>query len=661
MTQLLRNTIFSTYVSRWMVLLVDISFTMLTFISAYLIRFNFSLDFDTDQFLYQQPVICVLAILSYYSVGSYKGILRYTGIKDAINVFKGVSLLSFLEITIVLFNRTFNVFEGFSIPLSIIVIHFLLTITVLISTRFIYKFIFNNVITKLDFPSKILIYGAGNLGQITYAALAKDKHQLDNIVGFIDDDINKDGRVIDGIKIYKLNKINKFFIKKNEVKEVIIAIHNILPSRLMEITKYFLIYDIKIKAIPPVRKWIDGNLQVGQIKQIKIEDLLSRDIIKIDNSKLQNEFKNKIILITGAAGSIGSEISQQIAQYKFAHLVLVDQAESALYDVQQEFKHLGITKTSIILADIRDKKRMDQIFEAYRPEIVFHAAAYKHVPLMEENPYEATGVNILGTSIIMDLSVKYKIDKFIMVSTDKAVNPTNVMGATKRVAEKYACCLNAKNKTKFIITRFGNVLGSNGSVIPLFKKQISNGGPITVTHKEITRFFMTIPEACQLVLEAGTMGHGGEIYVFDMGESVKIFDLAVKMIHLSNLRYPEDIDIKISGLRPGEKLFEELLTDKENTQPTYHDKIMIANSEKFNCNLLNAKIDYLNANFRLMEDYEIVTKIKQIVPEYISNNSIYENLDQIKAVNGEERIKLEIAKENEIRVRRYKSKIHSNK
>jgi FlaA1/EpsC-like NDP-sugar epimerase len=381
--------------------------------------------------------------------------------------------------------------------------------------------------------------------------------------------------------------------------------------------------------VPPVKQWIDGELNVGQIKEVKIEDLLERSPIKINNPVLRKELDNKVVLITGAAGSIGSEIANQVSKYNYKHLILLDQAESALYDLQQSFHRKQVGNFSVELADIRNEDRLKTIFDSYQFDMIFHAAAYKHVPLMENNPYEAVRVNVFGTSLVMKYAISHKVQKFIMVSTDKAVNPTNVMGATKRVAEIYANCLNTQGKTKFVTTRFGNVLGSNGSVIPLFKRQIENGGPLTVTHKDITRFFMTIPEACQLVLEAGVMGNGGEIYVFDMGESVKIFDLAKKIIHLSGKKYPEDIDIEISGLRPGEKLYEELLSNEENTIPTYNEKIMIAKTENIPIDQIKAKIDDLILDLNL-DHVEIVKKIKVIVPEYISNNSKFEELDQPK-------------------------------
>lgn len=334
-------------------------------------------------------------------------------------------------------------------------------------------------------------------------------------------------------------------------------------------------------------------------------------------------------MVTGAAGSIGSEITRQLSNYQVKQLILIDQAESPLYELEQELLRNGIENIIAIVGDVRDYNRMNLVFETYLPNKVYHAAAYKHVPLMEAFPYEAVKINILGTKNIADLSLKYKADRFVMVSTDKAVNPTNIMGATKRVAEMYVSSLsNSDSNTVFTITRFGNVLGSNGSVIPLFKKQIEKGGPLTVTHKDITRYFMTIPEACSLVLEAGTMGEGGEIYIFDMGKSVKIFDLAKKMISLSGFNYPNDIDIKITGLRPGEKLFEELLANAENTIPTYHNKIMVAKSTNEHFDNIQIKIQELSKINYENDICKLVCLIKEIVPEFKSNNSEFEKFDK---------------------------------
>ncbi|RPD96175.1 polysaccharide biosynthesis protein [Aureibaculum marinum] len=614
-------------VSRWVVLLIDVSFVLQTFFLAYLIRFNFVLSFQSYGFLSQMALVSVLAILSFLLVGSHKGTVRYTGIKDAVNVFYGAFILFIAMVFIVLVHREFGLLDRFAAPLSVIIIHFLLNVIVLIASRFIFKQLIQRIITEYKPPKNTLIYGAGDSGMLTYAAISNDLNNNANIVGFIDDDKKKKGKKYNRIKVYPSEKITNEFIKENNIKEIIVSIHNIKPFELFEIVDKLVPLPAKVKVVPPVDQWIDGDLNVGQLAEVKIEDLLNRTPIKINNPILQKELNDKVILITGAAGSIGSEIAHQIGGYSYKHLVLLDQAESDLYNVQQSFSRKKYKNFSVEVADISNQKRMQSIFEKYNIEMVFHAAAYKHVPLMEDNPYEAVRVNVFGTRTVMDLALKHNVDKFVMVSTDKAVNPTNVMGATKRVAEVYANCLNNEGKTKFITTRFGNVLGSNGSVIPLFKKQIAEGGPIQVTHKEITRYFMTISEACSLVLEAGVMGKGGEIYVFDMGESVKIFDLAKKMIHLSGLRYPEDIDIKIIGLRPGEKLYEELLTNEENTIPTYNDKIMIAKVDPVDYDVVKKKIIELS-NLENMDKFEIVSKMKDIVSEYISNNSEYETLDK---------------------------------
>jgi FlaA1/EpsC-like NDP-sugar epimerase len=394
-------------------------------------------------------------------------------------------------------------------------------------------------------------------------------------------------------------------------------------------------FPVIVKIVPPIEDWINGVLNASQIKQVQIEDLLDRAPIKIKNSKIALELLNKSVLVTGGAGSIGSEIVRQICTYSYKSLIVVDQAESALYDLQQELKQNGFHNFIPIVADVRDKNRLNRIFEEYKPDVVFHAAAYKHVPLMEYNSYEAIKINIGGTKTVADLSVVHGVEKFVFVSTDKAVNPTNVMGASKRIAEMYIGCMQKEQKTKFITTRFGNVLGSNGSVIPLFRKQIENGGPLTLTHKDITRYFMTIPEASQLVLEAGAMGEGGEIFIFDMGESVKIFDLAKNMIRLSGLRYPEDIDIKITGLRPGEKLYEELLANGENTMPTYHKKIKISKVRELDFAKTRSRIDELCIT-NMFFNGNTVKLMKQIVPEYISKNSEFCELDAAKDIEPKE-------------------------
>jgi FlaA1/EpsC-like NDP-sugar epimerase len=474
-----------------------------------------------------------------------------------------------------------------------------------------------------------LIYGAGEMGAVAYATLQKGARDSYKVVGFIDDNPKRVGSLINRMPIFSTSQITEDFVNEKGIKEIIIAIQKIKPRRLLEIIDDMDRLNIQVKIAPPVSKWIGGNLNVGQIKPVRIEDLLERSPINLSNTLVKEELKDKVVFVTGAAGSIGSEISRQICSYECKKVILVDQSESALYDLEQELKREQVIGCVVQVGDIRDLAGMDFLFDTYRPEFVFHAAAYKHVPLMEENPYQAVKTNVCGTRNLADLSLKYKVSKFVMVSTDKAVNPTNVMGATKRIAEMYVTSMNAKGKgaTKFITTRFGNVLGSNGSVIPLFKKQIEKGGPLTLTHREITRYFMTIPEACQLVIEAGSMGNGGEIFIFDMGKSVKIYDLAVRMIQLSGLRYPEDIDIKITGLRPGEKLYEELLNDGETSLPTHHEKIMIGKVTPLKFSKIMKEIGELCDINCIEKPTQTVSKMKEIVPEFLSQNSVFSNLD----------------------------------
>jgi FlaA1/EpsC-like NDP-sugar epimerase len=618
------------YASKWLVLLFDVIVVLFTLVASYFIRYNFKFDFDLFDVLKQMPFVSLAAIISFILVGSHKGVVRYTGFRDVVNIVIGANILATILLITTFISRKFQINSVLEFSGSIIYIHLLLNFLFLIGAKFFVKSVYHNLIKDSQDVKRVLIYGAGTSGLITYDALTNDTKTNNLVLGFIDDNSKKIGKKINLLPVYSLEDITKSTLEKNDIDEVIISIQSIEPKRLLEITTYLFGLNLKVKIVPPIQNWIDGDLSVGQIKDVKIEDLLGRAPIHILNPELEHEYENKVILITGAAGSIGSEITRKLSNYKYKKLILVDIAESPLYELQQEFAYGDQDDFIPIIADIKDKKRLHNIFEEYKPSIVFHAAAYKHVPLMENNPYEAVRVNICGTRNIANLSVVHGIDKFVLISTDKAVNPTNVMGATKRIAELYVSCLKGKGKTKFITTRFGNVLGSNGSVIPLFKNQIEKGGPLTVTHKDITRYFMTIPEACQLVLEAATMGNGGEIFVFDMGKSVKIFDLAKNMIVLSGLRYPEDIDIKFTGLRPGEKIFEELLADGENTINTYHEKIMIARTKPFNIEKTESSIINLCKISTETSNLEIVSIIKDLVPEYISKNSKFEILDSLK-------------------------------
>ena len=616
------------YASKWLVLIFDIFVVIFSFFVAYVIRYNFKLDFDLFEFIKQIPFVAVTAGICFLIVGSHKGVVRHTGIKDVINVLIGVNILATVLLFETYLTRRFYLIMEFDISGSIIYIHLLLNIFFLISSKFLIKAAYKEIISEIKPIRKALIYGAGSSGINLYDSIQSDVKSNIDVIGFIDDDKRKIGKKIDRIQVFGYPEISDDFIQKKDVDEIIISIQNISSKKLLDVSNYFLSKSIDVKIVPPVNQWIDGDLELSQIKDIKIEDLLGREPISLESSLLNEEYNDKVILITGAAGSIGSEIARKLNHFSFRKLILVDTAESPLYDLQQEFFNNNIKNFETIITDVRNLNRLDVIFNKFRPDIIFHAAAYKHVPLMESHPYEAVSVNVSGTINVADLAVKHCVTKFVLVSTDKAVNPTNVMGATKRMAELYINCLKDNGKTKFITTRFGNVLGSNGSVIPLFKKQIETGGPITVTHEDITRYFMTIPEACSLVLEAAAMGNGGEIFVFDMGEPVKIYDLAVNMISLSGKNYPDDIDIKIVGLRPGEKIYEELLADGENTKKTYHEKIMIAKSMSLDIKCVQNKlIDLHNSDFE-KQNIELVAKIKDIVPEYISNNSKFEVLDK---------------------------------
>jgi FlaA1/EpsC-like NDP-sugar epimerase len=600
-----------------------------TFFLAYLIRFNFKIDFDFSMFLKQIPFVLIAAIVSFLSVNSHKGVVRFTGFKDVVNLIIGINILATILIVSTFMSRKYQFNNIFDIPGSIIYIHLLLNIFFLIGSKFFVKSLYRSLIRDYEFRSTVLIYGAGDSGMITYNALVNDAKNTAHVIGYIDDNERKVGKKINMLTVYHPSSITKDFILKNQIDEVIISIQNIDSNRLLQITSKLFKLGLKVKIVPAVHNWIDGDLSIGQIKEIKIEDLLGREPINIDNPILDDEYSGKTILITGAAGSIGSELVRKLSLFNFKSLILIDNSESPLYDIQQELIRNDVKNVNVIVADIRNNVRLDNLFNTYKPQIVFHAAAYKHVPLMEQNPFESVSVNVRGTNNVVNLSVKYGVNKFILISTDKAVNPTNVMGATKRIAELIVSCQKNQinSKTKFIITRFGNVLGSNGSVIPLFKKQIEAGGPLTVTHKDIIRYFMTIPEASLLVLEAAAMGLGHEIFVFDMGKPIKIYDLAINMIALSGLKFPDDIDIKIIGLRPGEKIYEELLIAGENIKPTYNEKIMIAKCKPINIIDIERKIKELCLIGSNAQNIEIVSKIKNIVEEYTPNNSTYDVLN----------------------------------
>ena len=625
-------------IPRGIIFVIDLFIILFTYFISLLFLSNFYGTYQIELFYFKLPIVLGAYVLSFWLVKPYRSLIRQTSIKDIELVFI-TCLFASIMITIPAILQRNGVLEGEQLgdyvrqSYSFIVMHMLLSAAMLVCARLFYSQFYRSYILDVRHEKRVLIYGAGDSGLITLNALAADTKVRTQIIGFIDDNEKKAGQRIAGYRIFNSKEINTEFVLQNRIDDIIISIQNIQRERLNEIAEYLVELPVKIKIIPPATDWLNGKYTNRQIKELRIDDLLGRKAINLENPIIANEIEGKVVMITGAAGSIGSEIARQVALFDFKQLILIDHAESPLYDVQQSMVSLHKERIVYIVGNIREQVNMETIFAQYRPELVYHAAAYKHVPLMECYPYEAIHTNILGTKNIADLSVAYDVQKFVMVSTDKAVNPTNVMGATKRAAEIYVSSLKNKGKTNFIVTRFGNVLGSNGSVIPLFKRQLDAGGPLTVTHPDITRYFMTIPEACQLVLEASIMGKGGEIFVFDMGKSMKIIDLAKRMIQLSGLVYPDDIDIKITGLRPGEKIFEELLANDENTVKTHHEKIMIAQVR--NQDLALAKIEIENLCLSVVNEEKkgdmmyLVTKLKRIVPEFKSQNSVYASLDQV--------------------------------
>ena len=634
-------------VPRWIIFLLDLSICLISVVIAYAVKSNLALSaIDLVEFSRNILIITAINIVVFFNVKTYAGIIRYTSAQDTFRILFAViisnGIFSFINFVITaLGNHPY-------ISNTILIINLLTSFLLLITYRVLIKYFFMYIKNLNLDKKKVIIYGAGEAGLATKRTFDHDGKVNKTIMAFVDDDERKVGKAIDGVKILSAARLEEL-IKDHEVDEVIFASYSIPLEKKNNIVDVCLENEVTVLNIPPADAWEGGKLNKSQIQTINIEDLLNRKPIEIDVQGLQNQLKDKRILITGAAGSIGSEIVRQLMNFEVGLIILCDQSETALHDIYLELEENHKNNNfHAFIGDVKDEKRMVHLFEMYKPHYVYHAAAYKHVPLMEDNPSEAIKNNVLGTKMIADLSVKFGVQKFVMVSTDKAVNPTNIMGASKRIAEIYVQSLNnslnrkdivfsnglsyindldVKPITKFITTRFGNVLGSNGSVIPRFKQQIEKGGPVTVTHPEITRYFMTIPEACRLVLEAGCMGKGGEIYVFDMGKSVKIVELAKKMIRLAGLIPNQDIKIQYSGLRPGEKLFEELLNDNENTLPTHHEKIMIGKVREYVFDDVERQIysliNYANVN----DDRQVVMAMKKLVVEFKSKNSVFEELD----------------------------------
>ncbi|MEN9743136.1 MAG: hypothetical protein RLZZ65_941 [Bacteroidota bacterium] len=625
MLQLKKNT------PRWLIIVLDVLIHLFALFFAYLIRFDLKADFSlvqTEWAILSKSLwfFILIKIVVFALMQIHQGLVRYSSTADFRRILVAELICSVIFGLAGIYRYHF-IDSYYLFPNSVLIMEFIFSSAFVVSGRLVVKLLYLEYTKEKGTEIPLLIFGAGVSGLMTKRIIEKDTASLQNIIGFIDDAPHLLGKRIEGARVYDLNSLADLK-EKFGIHTLIIAVQNLAPKRLQELAERAFDLGIQIQRVPEAKSWTNGSFQVKQFKKININDLLGRDVITLNNPKVAAMLQDQVILITGAAGSIGSGLVKSIAQQQPKLLLLIDQAESALFELEQHLLNVepGLN-AQYIVADICNAQRMQQIFETYRPKLVYHAAAYKHVPLMENNPIEAVRNNIAGTLTMAQLSANYKVGKFVMISTDKAVNPTNVMGASKRIAEMSVEFFNQQHETAFITTRFGNVLGSNGSVIPTFERQIAAGGPVTVTDERITRFFMTIPEACQLVLEAAAMGSGGEIYVFEMGQAVKIIDLAKKMILLSGKQPFKDIDIQFTGLRPGEKLYEEVLASSENTLPTHHPKILIAQNRVTTAEQF-AQIERLIETANDQKSEASVSLMKQLVPEYISNNSTFQKLDQ---------------------------------
>jgi len=626
-------------VPRWTILLLDQAIVISLFIVSYFSvrEFDFQKIFLGNVFNYT-VLYSFISIIVFYKLKVHTGLIRYSNLQDLVKIMKALMISSLIYGFVVEAYWIFhsNMFSH-NVP-AILFFNFFISSAALMMARLGLKEIFNYARATANDNQEIhvLICGTSHSSVLLKHALDNDNPNNYSVVGFLSNSPNRINNFIEQKKVFQYDELEEAKRTLN-VKKLIVTSDLIPLKRVSDLIEEAIRLEISVVTVPAPSEWISGTLKKHQIQELKIEDLLHRKPIILENEKVSELIYNKRVMITGAAGSIGSEIVRQVLKLNPASVILFDQSESPLHEISLEvFEKFPNQKIIPFIGDVRNFKRLLEAFSTHQPEIIFHAAAYKHVPLMEDNPSEAVLTNIFGTKNVCDLAIQYKAEKFIMISTDKAVNPANVMGASKRIAEIYVQAIQNKevpesrfSDTEFIITRFGNVLGSNGSVIPRFNQQIKMGGPITVTHPEITRFFMTIPEAVTLVLEAATMGKGKEIFVFDMGKPVKIRDLAIKMIELSGFRPFKDIDIVFTGLRPGEKLYEELLSDSELTLPTYHPLIKIANRglvvNEDAVEKINALISF--AHFGAIDNIELVHKMKSIASEFVSKNSQFELLD----------------------------------
>ena len=620
------------YLPVYLVFLIDFSFMLSCTFYFYFLLESVApayMEFD-DAFFWGSVMFLLLTSLMIWRK-TYRGIVRFSDVYEIINLGFVFSASFFSFLFVYILDQFFNL--DIEVPASFIFLSHVSSFVLLILYRLIVKEIFNRIQVIRNNTKNILVFGAGQGGRTVYQILMRDSNSKYNVNGFFDDDKSKSGKLIYGIKILNGDSTLKNIFEKRNIVELIVAVKQLSNRRKKELFDICYDHNVNVRFLPGLEVFDRKKLELRDLRSIKLEELLGRDTIELDQNHLFESFEGKVVLVSGAGGSIGSELCRQISNFPIVKLVLLDMAESALYDINQELVRKNLSFfIEPVLVDIRNKASVNQVFEKYKPNLVFHAAAYKHVPLMESFPKLAIETNIVGTKNIADASVAVRAEKFILISTDKAVNPTNVMGASKRMAELYIqsrfYCPVSPSPTQFITTRFGNVLGSNGSVIPLFMKQIESGGPVTVTHKEIERFFMTIPEACRLVMEAGSMGKGGEIYVFDMGESVKIYELAKKMITLAGKIPNKDIQIEVTGLRSGEKLYEELVGVSEIFKSTHHPKIHIVQSHPLDFLVINSVVEELHLGLLNNSNEDmLIGRIKQIIPEFISSYSRFSILD----------------------------------
>lgn len=632
----MKHKIFHRYLSAkvlpiWTILLIDVLIIVVSSLLAYALRYDFRSIFLESSTIDKTIVWTVIVNLVFFRVfRTYSNVLRFSSFIDIMRIFVSLTVsYALLMISSVLLASYLDIRLA---PVSVLFMAYIISFAIMSCSRIVVKMFYELLNFDGSHSANVFIYGAKEAGVNIAKALRVNLRNHYRLRGFMADEPELINKVMMGVKVFPNDESLIDVLNDRDVHTIIIS-----PAKMEELKKSdmadrLLAHNIKLMTAPPLSEWSGQTLNRTQLKEIQIEDLLQRDPIEIDIHKVASHLEGKRVMITGAAGSIGSEIMRQVASFNPYKLILVDQAETPLHDIRLELQdRWRDIDAETIIADISNATRMEDIFKEYQPQYIFHAAAYKHVPMMEDNVSESIQINVFGTRTLADLAVKYGAEKFVMISTDKAVNPTNVMGCSKRICEIYVQSLAKKlqekggHVTQFITTRFGNVLGSNGSVIPRFRDQIQRGGPVTVTHPEIIRYFMTIPEACRLVLEAGSMGNGGEIYIFDMGKPVKIVDLAKRMISLSGRT---DVKIEFTGLRHGEKLYEELLNVKELTKPTYHEKIMIATVREYDYDEVKQRIQKLIEVSYTYDQMQIVAAMKDIVPEFISKNSCFEALDK---------------------------------